>query len=351
VSTTLEPALNEALAFLIEISRDGTRPTAAQTRLRDLRDRHPDLGLELIWQEEGYDCSVHYDLLLRRPQQGTVGLSYHPDRALPWPLRNMHRMSDRNLVRVNAVTIDVDQAVACLDFIWDEAPLAERLVKLCLIEEELAREPIELSSDELQAAVDAYRRGRRLYTAEQTREWMALRGLTHEQLERLVSDEATIAKLRERVAAGRVEPHFADHRAEFDTARIARIAFADEASARAARAEIEAGAIGFAELAERRFLDDPAESAVLHATIRRGEAPPELATAVFSVRSGTLVGPIPVTGEYLLARVLDFKEATLDGATRREIQRRLFEAWLEERRREATIEWFWGPISAGERWA
>ena len=71
---------------------------------------------------------MHYDALLHRDGEGTVSLSYCPERTLPWPLRGVQRWSEMNLVRVNATDPEVDQAVALLDFIWDDAPMLKRLV-------------------------------------------------------------------------------------------------------------------------------------------------------------------------------------------------------------------------------
>src|SRR5205085_1049945 len=113
-------------------------------------------------------------------------------------------------------------AIACLDFIWDEARLVERLLNVCLLQEALEQEPIEPSDAELQRAMDAFRRARRLYTAEETHDWMERHGITHEKLERLVANQALAARLCERVTEGQVEAAFEARRAEFDTARIAR---------------------------------------------------------------------------------------------------------------------------------
>ena len=43
-----------------------------------------------------------------------------------------------------------------------------------------------------------------------------------------------------------------------------------------------------------------------------------------------------------LAVVLDRRRAVLDDATRDAVERRLFDAWLGERRRTAHVQWFWG---------
>ncbi|MGH2557424.1 MAG: TIGR04500 family putative peptide maturation system protein, partial [Thermomicrobiales bacterium] len=346
MSDPLHEALAETFDYLVTLSRDGTRPDAARSGLRHLQERHPVTRMDLVWEEEAYDHSVHYDVLLHLPAAGTISLSYCPDRGLPWPLRGVHRWREKELLRVNASILQVDQAIACLDFMWDEAAIAHRLINVCLIQEELERQPIALSDDELQGAMDAFRRGRRLYTAEQTREWMTRRGLNHEQLEQMVADEATVAKLRERLTAGHVDAYFAEHRAEFDEARIAQCIFPDAEQAAAARQEIEAGAATLADVTERQFLaaspavTEPASG--LFRFLRRGAEPDALTSAVFDARPGELVGPVSTAEGHVVARVLAIRTAELDESTRRAIQQRLFDEWLEARRGAATIEWHWG---------
>ncbi len=82
----------------------------------------------------------------------------------------------------------------------------------------------------------------------------------------------------------------------------------------------------------------------LFAVVRRGECSPELATAVFDAAVGEVVGPVHGDGGYAIVRVLELSPARLDGPTRLAVERRLFEAWLEERRTAARIEWYWGNV-------
>src|SRR5688572_29613622 len=89
------------LEWLMSLSRDGIRPEEALRRLRFVQQQHAETPMELLWEEEAFDGFVHYDTLLRLPEGGTVSLSFCPARALPWPLRGLHRWSDADLVRVN----------------------------------------------------------------------------------------------------------------------------------------------------------------------------------------------------------------------------------------------------------
>jgi putative peptide maturation system protein len=346
MSTTPQQAVSDTLDYLMTLVREGVRPQEAKARLRFLQKRHPDTGMNLVWEEDVYDGSMHYDALLRLSEGATVSLSFCPDRALPWPLRGAHRWSESELARVNNTILRVDQAIACLDFIWHEAPIINRLINVCLIQEEFDRNPVELSDEELQLGMDDFRRAHKLYTAEDTYLWMQQRGLTQEQFERLVTDNLALAKLRDRVAEGRVESYFELHRADFDTAQIARFEFADEESARQTHRQILAGELDFYEAAQRHFLAAAGQAEQversLFATIRRSEASAELATAILDAAPNEIVGPVRVTDGYALVRVLSLTPARLDEPTRAAIKAILFEEWLAERRRAARIEWYWG---------
>jgi putative peptide maturation system protein len=194
--------LNDALDTLRAMA--DTDPEHVDELLKDLRERHPETRFRLLRQREEYDGSPHYDLLIKQPGQGTVSLSWCPDRALPWPLRGVHRAGEMMLLRVNGVAVPVADAVARMDFLWDDSRLMDRLVDSALLQQDLEEEPVEFAEGELQEAVDAFRRARGLLTERQTREWMERRSLTPADLERLVEGEAAAARIRQRVNEGRV---------------------------------------------------------------------------------------------------------------------------------------------------
>ena len=337
-------AVLEATLLLRTLADEPARPREALARLRELQEAYPAVGIDLLWEEETYDATVHYDLLLSRAGEGTVSLSYCADRGVPWPMRGVHRWREGDLVRVNETFLTVERAVANLDFIWEAAPIVERLINACLIDQELIRNPIELSDDELQAAMDAFRRAHRLYRAEDTHRWLERRGLGVDALERMVAGEALVARLRQRVADGQVEPYFEEHRPEYDTVRIARFTVQDASEAIQIAAEIRDSRLDFYAAAECQALLGVAAVAdsPLFELVRRGEAAPELAAAIFDTRPGEVVGPVATDGGFAIVRVLALQSASLDSPTRLAVERRLFAAWLEARRREAQIEWFWG---------
>src|SRR5206468_12718062 len=119
----------------------------------------------------------------------TVSLSYAPDRALPWPMRGTCRWDESTMLRVNQESINMEQAVACLDFLWEAAPLTKRLVHVCLVQEELRRSPVDCTVEELQEGMDAFRRARKLYRAEDLQLWLERNGTTLDKLEQIVEEE------------------------------------------------------------------------------------------------------------------------------------------------------------------
>jgi putative peptide maturation system protein len=214
---------------------------------------------------------------------------------------------------------------------------------VCLIQEELDREPIELSNAELQHAMDGFRRAHKLYTANATRTWLERRGITQADLEELVGDEAIVARLRQRVTEGRVEAYFETHQSDFDTANIARLAFSTEAQAQAASELVSSGAVNFYTLAQQQFVASCYDGQVRIAfdMVQRRGTPQAVADAILSAGPGEVVGPVIDGDAYVLALVLSRSSAQLDARTRSAVERVLFEQWLAERRARADIEWYW----------
>jgi len=341
----LDSLLEDALEYLAGLAADGADPPLARHRLRDLRLLHPDRRMRLLWQREDYDGSIRYDLLVWPPGDGTISLSYSPESGLPWSLRGGHRVSDRVLLRVNGITMEVGQAIACLDFLWDETALTDRLITSCLLRQELEEDPVDLTDAELQDGMDAFRRARGLLSTEATTEWMARRGLSHHDLEELVAAELTVAWLRSKVTAWRSEAYFRQNRALFDSARVATVRFPGRPEAEKFAEAVRGGGEFYGE-AERAFSAGMAASGSgLFSVIHRGDLTPDVAHDVFQAPLGTVLGPYAGEAGWSVIRVLARQPAVFDEATAEFVQRRLFAEWLGERRKSARIDWHWGSVS------
>jgi putative peptide maturation system protein len=341
---SIQEAAIATLDYLMMLIREGTRPEAAKSALQPLQQRYPDMRLQLLWEGEVFDQCMHYDALLSVPGSGIISMSYCEDGAKPWPLRGVQRWSDKNLLRVNDTVMQVDQAIACMDFIWEEARVIDRLVNACLIQEEIEKNPITIAKQELQVAMDTFREKRNLHKAEDTYRWMERRGISHQALEGLVKSEAILGKLRERLVGNGVESYFAEHSADFDAVRVARLVVSDHATARTLWERIRSGEAAFFEEAKRQFLacKQSRPPGDLFATFQRHEASVELREILFQSRPGSVLEPQRERNGYAIICVLSVTPAVLDNATAASIENLLFEEWLEKRRQTAAIEWFWG---------
>lgn len=345
MNDSLRQALIEALDYLQALQREGVRPDEARARLQSFRGQHRDLAIELLHEIQHYDDTVHYDVLLRRAGEGTASLSYCPERAVPWPMRGVHRHDEGNLVRVNAHTLTVDQAIACLDFIWDDGRIIEGLVNTCLIHEELERDPIPFTDAELQEALNKFRAAKGLHKAKDTLRWLEEHGMSQEGLERHVRSDALVARLRDRVVDGAVDQYFKQHGRDFDTVRLARLDVATEGQAHELAEQVRAGKLDFYAAAERGFVEAATPKESLFTVMERRHAPPAIREQLFAAQPGELIGPVAVGGGYALYRILTNAPSQLDGRVRAAVKTILFDEWLAQRRGAARIEWCWGNAS------
>jgi putative peptide maturation system protein len=344
----LQSALIENLNYLMTLSEKSIQPQEAKAGLRDLQMLYPENKLELLWETQDYDNSVHYDTLLNLPGQGTISLSFCPEQTLPWPLRGVHRSNEGDLVRVNNTVLEIGHAIACLDFIWDEARIVNHLVNMCLIQEELDRNPVEFTEADLQVELNRFRKVRKLYRAEDTHRWLEQNAMTHAQLERLLSDEVKVSKLREQIAAPGIESYFSDYQDNFKTISLARLRFPDLNSAVNAYEQVISGQVGFYEIATSclDLQNTPKPHLIpLFEVVQLHQMPLVLQSLEgIQLKPGRVLEPLEIEEIYTIVQIIDVKPACLDELTREAIQQILFDRWLNEKRNAAKIEWYWGSV-------
>jgi putative peptide maturation system protein len=290
---------------------------------------------------------VSYELLLHETGGAdTVVIAHCPDLGAPWAMRGVQRHSEADLVKVDGTMVRVDQAIQLMDFLWDDVHMANGLVDASLLQQAYEEHQIHVSDDDLQAAMDDFRRRRGLRTREQTLDWLHRHGTTQERLEFFVADRARRDLLRDRVTRDGLEAWFEAHREALASVVLAVVEMADGAQAQALRdraGDTEAGL--FRAACDR--LVGLAGSAASHGqellqVRRRWELPAALAREAFSRPMGTVIGPVEDDGVFRVACVIARHAAVLDDETHEHARRRMFDAWLDERRRRATIEWYWG---------
>jgi putative peptide maturation system protein len=334
---------------LCALARDRIQPEEAVRRFRALAAAHGGARVELCYEPEAYGDAFHYDAIVD-DADGATTLRHAADRGLPFIVRGAERLTDRDLVRVDAQVLKVRDAIALLDFVWADRPLVQRILDVCVIEAELERAPVEPDDDAVQAALDALRAANGLHSAAATERWLVERGMTHEAFERHACDQAAILALRERVAAaaGGVEARFAERAASgaYDTATIACLTVVDDARGRAFVEEVAAAKLDFlgaaAAYAERFAFETRDDAPRLLERVTRAAFPAafDAATATGTLR----IVRDAAAATFTLLHVFARRTAVFDAATRELVAEELFAEWLAARRAAATIEWNWGPV-------
>lgn len=325
--------------FLDSLDTEGCSTEEAQRRVHQLRSAHPRHRVDLASDTEPYDGRVTYDVVGRQDNDVSVSIAVSSGPGLPWPLRGVVRAAEHDLLRVGPVRLTVSDALTAIDFIWDDRSLLTHLVDACIVGAALDAEPVELDAEAVQEAANAFRRAKGLLSAADTRGWLRERSLSVQNFGDLVRQTAATAELRRRVT-GPVDRWFAEHHAELAVV-VAAWAAPPQTGGDDAPWDIAA---------------DPTRAVAAALAARRpagierwrvGNLPPGLVALGDAAPGDVVAGE--VEGVAVEALVLVKNAAVLDEATRRDIEQRLFEEWLAERRRTADIEWLWGNASRTSR--
>ncbi|MEO7455076.1 MAG: hypothetical protein ABIY52_02365 [Gemmatimonadaceae bacterium] len=308
----------DALSVLLRAQ--GQPLAAVQRSFHELRTRHHDVGLELLWENGRYAGASNYDALITTPN-GTISLGYAASHAVPWLLRSACHSHECDVATVNSRLIDIQTVVAYLDLVWNDTRLMEQMVDDQLIDEAVESLAIEPTREDISAAVDEFRIARGLNRAADFTQWLSDRGLGHERLEWIVSrDSAARALRRHVVTAEMVRERMSS---DFDTVRIARFRSDEEH-------------VGdFYAAAEQHFPDR------LFASLVRRDLGAAQAAMIFGAPPGTTLTRVPSGDGFDVVHVISFAPAQPD-----DVERVIFREWLAERRKSARVEWFWGNATA-----
>jgi putative peptide maturation system protein len=337
-----DESLGAAVALLRELPRGRRDVDEARRRVSAFRAANGPLRADLVVDQPPASTAVDYDLLLDHPEGGTVALSWRrDDDGTPWLVDYSDHWASNFVVSVGETHLTIEQALAALRLRQRHEPgLMEELLREAVIASALASDPPEVTAEELQRAADDFRRANRLFGAEATHRWLASVGLTAESWRALLRGGVQARKLSERVTAGQLESYFAEHRADFDTVRYVRLSFAGEEEARRAAAEALMGG-GLLGRVTAMMADETGAESVQGSfgAEPASELPPELAGAT----PGDLVGPVPDGARYWIAEVVARTPApSLDNErTRRAVQARLFQRWVEEQCASQGVRWHW----------
>ena len=204
------------------------------------------------------------------------------------------------------------------------------------------RQGITVSIEEVQHRVDEIRRVLSLHRAKDTLEFLDSLGLTVDEFEQYVTDLVYKDKVYNAVCTEKaIMEYFNLHSPRFDGIELSQIVLDSEGKAREMMALLDEDPDSFAELAKQHSLDDETrDSGGVVGKVLRGTLEDEVEAKVFNASKGDVVGPFMISDGlvYEIFRVTDIYPAKLDDSTKNEVQKLIFDEWLEAVTQELNVE-------------
>jgi hypothetical protein len=170
---------------------------------------------------------------------------------------------------------------------------------------------------------------------------MAATGMTIQGLERMAAEMARARKLRDRLVDERARQILSERLSDFDLVTLAHLPLDDAEEARTL-VGVARPAAAFYELAERICVRTQGRLRSCVATRARHRLEPVLSAVLENATPGAVLGPVRLNDGVCLIKVVAVAPAQADERTLEAAKAKLFREWLDERRRQAHIEWFWG---------
>ncbi len=206
------------------------------------------------------------------------------------------------------------------------------IVRQFVIERELqAQSQQPTSSVAIEQAVIDFRLQNQLTDPNQFQQWLSEHGLTYEAFHAQLGMNFRLKKLKEDVAAPKLQEYFIERKVFLDRIVLSRIIVADKELAEELKSQLQEGA-SFEQLARDYSLTDDRVMNGMVGPVSRGTMPDLLRAAVDLAQAGEVVGPLGMEERWGLFRVESTIPASLDDPQiRQSLEDELFEQWLAEK--------------------
>jgi parvulin-like peptidyl-prolyl isomerase len=245
------------------------------------------------------------------------------------------------ILKVNDETISSEQFIKILKLTNELPELLENLIKDKVTVHEAKKRGITVSTEEVQKAVDEYRRYAGLHRAKDTQEWLDEQGLNLDEFEDFMSERLYKRKMTASITTDdAIEEYFKLNSPRFEKVDIKQIIVESEAQAKEIMAMIADNPNDFDKYCSEHSLDDETSaSGGLETGVRRGKLPDEVDAKVFNAKVGDVIGPFQFGGENLwqVVMVAAVHPPKKDDDTENEIADAIYEDWLDARMKENTI--------------
>lgn len=207
------------------------------------------------------------------------------------------------------------------------------IVRQFVIEQAInTQDDLKVNSAVIEQAVIDFRLQQQLTDPKRFQEWLSSNGLSYEAFHHQVASGFKLKKLKEDIAAARLQEYFIERKIYLDRVVISRIIVADKELAEELKSQIDEGTAKFEQLAREYSMTDDRVMNGMVGPVSRGTMPDMLRSAIDLASPGEVIGPLGMEDRWGLFRVEELLPASVDDPQiRQTLQDELFEQWLAEK--------------------
>jgi len=223
--------------------------------------------------------------------------------------------------------------------IHNSFPLLDERIELELLNQAAMELSLEVTDEELQAAVNQLRLSLGLYSAADTIAWLERIGIELDDLEEMMIPKIIRRKIRENVSKDKVDKYFNENILSFEEALLSQLVTAEEGEIQELKYQIKEEGADFNSMAREYSIDETTRLAGgFMGTVTRSVLDPETEAGVFGASAGDIVGPFKTDSGYRLIKIENFKKPALTDDIIESIKDILYRQWLVNQRRKASVE-------------
>lgn len=219
------------------------------------------------------------------------------------------------------------------------AGVLEDAIALKLMEQAAQAEGIQITPEDLQVAANDWRKHHQLWSQAATLDWLTENSWTLDDLEDFCHHKILKSKLQTTLFSKKINPFYFANRDRFTEACLYEITLTDADLALELYYALAEQEITFAQVAEQYCQDlELRRAGGYRGRLSCRQLPKAIATAIFAAQPPQLLKPIPIGKQYHLIYLLEKQIPDLDAQMQQTILDLLFQEWLANQRKMATVE-------------
>lgn len=201
------------------------------------------------------------------------------------------------------------------------------LVREIILDKELAS--VHLEEDLEEELVTDFRKQRKLESEEAYVDFLSSKYLDETLLKQVLTQPERIVRYREERWGPRAQSLYLKHKDRYDLITYRRLQCSDEDVMQEVFFRLKDREEGWESLARQFHPNDPNANGSI-GPVPVGDLEPTLLEALRQAGVGTLIRPLKVDGQVIVAELESFEASKFDDELRQKILRREFERWIEE---------------------